>query len=275
MAVIKIVPMPGAEGQRGEQGETGPQGPQGDTGATGPAGADAVWYYNGEYNPGASYVVGDVVTYDGQLWYRKHANGGNVGDTPSEGFIWDLLAAKGADGEPGTAGQDSLLPTSGTWNPRFAELSGITYSNSEQYEMGKYYCIGDLVFFDLTVHLGYVSDWGNPAAPTYNNFKFELPFEMPGSGLGVAEQSGPATRIPFLGQILENYTDPSNSSTWSQFPVFGQSISDSKEINVYSTTGAGMNQSLQPVTSLWPSNFTESQGGSNSSFSMSGVYRKE
>lgn len=104
MAVIKIVPMPGAEGQQGETGAVGPQGPQGDTGATGPAGADAVWYYNGEYNPGASYVVGDVVTYDGQLWYRKHANGGNVGDTPSEGFIWDLLAAKGAQGETGSAG---------------------------------------------------------------------------------------------------------------------------------------------------------------------------
>jgi hypothetical protein len=100
MAVIKIVPMPGAEGQQGETGAVGPQGPQGDTGATGPAGADAVWYYNGEYNPGASYVVGDVVTYDGQLWYRKHANGGNVGDTPSEGFIWDLLAAKGESGTP-------------------------------------------------------------------------------------------------------------------------------------------------------------------------------
>jgi len=100
MAVIKIVPMPGAEGQQGETGAVGPQGPQGETGATGPAGADAVWYYNGEYNPGASYVIGDVVTYDGQLWYRKHANGGNVGDTPSEGFIWDLLAAKGESGTP-------------------------------------------------------------------------------------------------------------------------------------------------------------------------------
>jgi hypothetical protein len=97
MAVIKIVPMPGAEGQQGEAGAVGPQGPQGETGATGPAGADAVWYYNGEYNPGASYVIGDVVTYDGQLWYRKNANGGNVGDTPSEGLFWDLLAAKGAD----------------------------------------------------------------------------------------------------------------------------------------------------------------------------------
>jgi hypothetical protein len=31
MAVIKIVPMPGAEGQPGEQGPIGPQGPSGDT----------------------------------------------------------------------------------------------------------------------------------------------------------------------------------------------------------------------------------------------------
>jgi hypothetical protein len=95
MAVIKIVPMPGAEGQQGEAGAIGPQGPQGETGATGPAGADAVWYYNGAYNAGAAYAVGDIVTYEGQTWYRKNANGGNVGDTPSEGLFWDLIAAKG------------------------------------------------------------------------------------------------------------------------------------------------------------------------------------
>lgn len=97
MAVIKIVPMPGAVGDKGDEGAPGPQGPQGQQGLQGPAGADAAWYYNGEYNPGASYVVGDVVTYDGQTWYRKNANGGNVGDTPSEGLFWDLIAAKGAD----------------------------------------------------------------------------------------------------------------------------------------------------------------------------------
>jgi hypothetical protein len=184
MAVIKIVPMPGAEGQQGETGAVGPQGPQGDTGATGPAGADAVWYYNGEYNPGASYVIGDVVTYDGQLWYRKHANGGNVGDTPSEGFIWDLLAAKGADGEPGLnglegpqgpqgePGEPGITPTSGTWNPRFAELSDITYSDDASlHEFGNYYSIGDLVFFDVFIKLNNVQNWGNSIG-----FYFELPF---------------------------------------------------------------------------------------------------
>ena len=116
MAVIKIVPMPGAEGQQGETGAVGPQGPQGETGATGPAGADAVWYYNGEYNPGASYVIGDVVTYDGQLWYRKHANGGNVGDTPSVGPFWDLIAAKGADAVLPTAATGSFTIGNQTFN---------------------------------------------------------------------------------------------------------------------------------------------------------------
>jgi hypothetical protein len=108
MAVIKIVPMPGVavagpagpQGPRGYQGDTGltgPQGASGTNGAPGQDGADALWNYTGEYSGGASYAVGDIATYDGQLWYRVGANGGNVGDTPSPGF-WNLLAAKGADG---------------------------------------------------------------------------------------------------------------------------------------------------------------------------------
>ena len=78
-------------------GAPGPQGPAGNDGA------DALWNYVGEYNGGASYAVGDIVTYDGQLWYRFNANGGNVGDTPSPG-LWNLLAAKGADGTDASGG---------------------------------------------------------------------------------------------------------------------------------------------------------------------------
>ena len=72
--------------------------PKGQDGAPGTNGADALWNFIGAYDGGTSYAIGDVVTYDGQLWYRTHANGGTVGNTPSEGFIWALLAAKGADG---------------------------------------------------------------------------------------------------------------------------------------------------------------------------------
>jgi hypothetical protein len=168
MAVIKIVPMPGAEGQQGETGAVGPQGPQGETGATGPAGADAVWYYNGEYNPGAAYVVGDVVTYDGQLWYRKNANGGNVGDTPSEGLFWDLLAAKGAD---------SVVPTSGTWDTRFKELNGIIDRQDSPFGIypttGKYYTVGDLVFYEFDIPVFSPETWG-----TDTSWQIELPFKI-------------------------------------------------------------------------------------------------
>ena len=73
-------------------GAPGPRGPQGI------AGEDALWNYTGEYNGGVPYAVGDLATYDGQLWYRANANGGNVGDTPSDGFIWNLIAAKGTNG---------------------------------------------------------------------------------------------------------------------------------------------------------------------------------
>lgn len=137
MAVIKIVPMPGAEGQQGDTGATGAQGPQGPQGLQGPAGADAAWYYNGEYNPGASYVVGDVVTYEGQTWYRKNANGGNVGDTPSEGLFWDLIAAKGEQGPQGEPGSltgaklgsffDTSIQTGGSIKP--ITLNSIDFSN--------------------------------------------------------------------------------------------------------------------------------------------------
>lgn len=86
----------GETGPQGIQGETGPQGIQGETGADG---ADALWNYTGEYDDGLSYAVGDVVTYSGETFYRKDANGGNVGDIPVDGSLfWDLLAAKGEDG---------------------------------------------------------------------------------------------------------------------------------------------------------------------------------
>jgi hypothetical protein len=71
--------------------------------AGGVPGTDALWNYTGAYSGGAAYAVGDIATYDGQLWYRINSNGGNTGDTPSPG-LWNLLAAKGADGEDGSPG---------------------------------------------------------------------------------------------------------------------------------------------------------------------------
>ena len=58
----------------------------------------------GAYGAGTAYSVGDVVTYDGETWYRVNANGGNVGDTPSEGTFWTKVAAKGNTGTTGSQG---------------------------------------------------------------------------------------------------------------------------------------------------------------------------
>jgi hypothetical protein len=91
------------EGSVGPAGPAGSNGTNGADGANGSDGADALWNFTGEYNGGASYAVGDIATYNGELWYRYNSNGGNVGDTPSPG-LWNLLAAKGTDGANGNDG---------------------------------------------------------------------------------------------------------------------------------------------------------------------------
>jgi hypothetical protein len=68
-------------------------------GTDGTDGVDALWNFTGAYGGGTSYAVGDIATYNGQTWYRIDANGGNVGDTPSEGTFWTLISSKGADGQ--------------------------------------------------------------------------------------------------------------------------------------------------------------------------------
>jgi len=106
MAVIKIVPMPGAKGDKGDEGATGAQGPQGPIGATGPAGADALWSYNGEWQSNATYAEGDIVTYEGQT-YRANAIT-TLGVVPSDGASmggFDLIASKGGPGPQGPKGE--------------------------------------------------------------------------------------------------------------------------------------------------------------------------
>jgi len=104
MAVIKIVPMPGAVGDKGDEGAPGAQGPQGPAGQNGLPGTPALWSYQGAYNSAAAYAVGDVVVYQGQLYYTKSVT--TAGTLPTNTVKFDLIAAKGADGQPGTNGSD-------------------------------------------------------------------------------------------------------------------------------------------------------------------------
>ena len=91
----------GNDGAAGADGNDGAAGADGNDGAAGADGADALWNFTGAYNPGQVYAIGDLATYAGETWYRKHANGGNVGDTPSEGAFWTKIAQKGLGGSDG------------------------------------------------------------------------------------------------------------------------------------------------------------------------------
>jgi len=68
-------------------------------GAPGADGLDALWNYCGVFNPGLIYTEGDVVTWNGQTWYRKQY--GASGWYPPNPTFWDLLAANGNDGATG------------------------------------------------------------------------------------------------------------------------------------------------------------------------------
>jgi hypothetical protein len=273
MAVIKIVPMPGAVGDKGDEGAVGPQGPQGAQGAQGPAGADALWSYNGEYNPGAGYAVGDVVTYQGQLWYRKHANGGNVGDTPSEGFIWDLLAAKGTD---------SIVPTSGTWETNISLRSGIVggvYPSTDS--LGRYYTIGDLVYVEVHFAVAQPTSWGS------DSFIGELPFKIAGSWQD--DVSSATMRHRLRGQLTvrgdaEPFGIPYDDNEENYFPVDivlipnlteGPDtflITAEDEVNSPNTNV----NSSRVVTQYWPVNLNVPNNSNSPYFSLrfSGMYRK-
>lgn len=75
----------------------------------GDAGDPALWNFRGAYSGGDAYAVGDVATYNGETWYRLNANGGNVGDTPSEGTFWTKVASKGSTGPTGSFGDPQVI----------------------------------------------------------------------------------------------------------------------------------------------------------------------
>ena len=82
-------------------GTPGPAGPQGEQGIPGIDGADALWNFVGEYNGGADYNIGDVVTYNGGTYYRILPL--NAGYAPGTEY-WTTIAEPGTDGADGTNG---------------------------------------------------------------------------------------------------------------------------------------------------------------------------
>jgi len=91
----------------------GPQGLQGPAGPTGATGADALWNFLGEYNGGADYAIGDIVTLGGSCWYSL-TTGAGVGHVPGPGSTyWTVIASAGSQGETGPAGPTGPGNTTG------------------------------------------------------------------------------------------------------------------------------------------------------------------
>jgi hypothetical protein len=85
--------------------------------------------------------------------------------------------AQGPIGLTGPAGQNGLLPTSGTWDTKFKELNGIVDRQSSPYgtwpTTGKYYTVGDLVFYEFDILVMSPQTWG-----TSTSWIIELPFKI-------------------------------------------------------------------------------------------------
>ena len=151
MAVIKIVPMPGAVGDKGDEGAPGAQGPQGPAGQNGLPGTPALWSYQGAYNPSAAYAVGDVVVYQGQLYYTKSVT--TAGTLPTNTTKFDLIAAKGADGTNGTNGTNGADGAPGA----------TPFTLIGEYDNGASYNLGIAVYYNGGTYVR----TGNPLNPGY------------------------------------------------------------------------------------------------------------
>ena len=157
MAVIKIVPMPGAVGDKGDEGAPGPQGPQGPAGQNGLPGTPALWSYQGAWQSNAAYATGDIITYQGQLYYTKSVT--TAGTLPTDTSKFDLIAAKGADGEPGLNG---LEGETGPQGPA-GEDGATPFTLIGPYDNGASYNLGIAVYYNGGTYVR----TGNPLNPGY------------------------------------------------------------------------------------------------------------
>jgi hypothetical protein len=117
-----VTGLTGATGPTGPSGPTGVTGPRGETGPQGPVGQQP-YIYRGEYDNGADYAIGDVVTYIDGSQYQRINNPANPGYPPG-GADWALFLAAGISGETGPTGPQGDVGLTGPTGP--TGLDGVT-----------------------------------------------------------------------------------------------------------------------------------------------------
>jgi Chaperone of endosialidase/Collagen triple helix repeat (20 copies) len=127
--------LPGSTGPQGPTGAAGSQGLQGVPGATGPQGPTGVAGTNGTgfdfrnaFDASASYVIDDVVTFDGSTYVAIAASAGPNNPTPNlNPTAWSLMAEAGATGPAGAQGSAGATGPQGS-----AGTTGATGSTGPQ-----------------------------------------------------------------------------------------------------------------------------------------------
>src|SRR5207247_316381 len=156
----------GPAGPTGAQGLQGLQGAAGVTGATGPAGpAGPPVSFQGSWLISVTYAMGDSVFFNGSSYISLA--GGNVGNTPTNGAPWALLAQQGATGATGATGPTGPQGIAGVAGPTGATgPQGIAGSVGPTGPTGPpvtfqgtwsnltTYATGDAVFFNGSSYIG-------------------------------------------------------------------------------------------------------------------------
>jgi Collagen triple helix repeat (20 copies) len=101
----------GSPGQQGVPGTAGPSGLQGPTGPIGPP-----LSFMGTWNNSTNYAAGAAVFYNGSSYIGLM--GSNVGNAPTGGAPWALLAQQGSTGATGPAGEIGPTGLTGPAGPQ-------------------------------------------------------------------------------------------------------------------------------------------------------------
>jgi len=101
----------GVQGPMGSPGAAGAQGPQGAAGPTGATGATGSLSPVTTFSLSVSYGLGSVVFYQGSTY--QSATSGNLGNLPTNGSPWVLIAQQGATGATGAMGPTGPVGATG------------------------------------------------------------------------------------------------------------------------------------------------------------------
>jgi len=202
---------------------------------------------------------------------------------------------------------NSPLISSGTWDTEFFKWSGIQLNPSEEsYNIpisANYYCIGELVFFNIHVVITNPILWGikqtnsninEKLSLEWNPWRFKLPFKKiddwdisPSPTDNLSSINSYSTNL-FTGRYVGKLIDKSelNMEKITEqvvTPMFGI-LSFGEYLYLYglnSQSDYKQTYALKNITSEWPINFTSynsnslNKGSTYLRLSISGIYRGE